>query len=113
MPSPVAHATMGYVIYEICRRYLSDQAWARIGPVHPLLIATVGLSLVPDVDVLLGILMGDLNRFHNNVMNSLVVGLVVALGIGSVIWLSKRSGFCPDCCWVNCAQAEKSRRRVP
>lgn len=93
MPSPIAHAAMGYGLYQICRPLRRQECSRHIGPVPPLLMATVGLSLLPDMDVVVGILMGDLGRFHNNVMNSLIVGLVVALGIGAVGWFRQSSGF--------------------
>ena len=87
MPSPIAHATMGYVVYAVCRSRMPQQGLTRIGSMPRLLMVTVGLSLIPDLDVVLGILMSDLGRFHNNVMNSLVLGVVVALGVGGLVWL--------------------------
>jgi hypothetical protein len=93
VPSPIAHTFMGWVVYRICRRQIAhaDEGW--VGPFPWLLVATTGLSILPDLDVVPGILMGDLGRFHNNVMSSLMAGLVVALGVGGFVGLSQHSGF--------------------
>ncbi len=93
MPSPVVHATMGWVIYQFLRSRMPQEGSRRFGPLPGLLMVTVGLSLLPDLDAVLGILMGDLGKYHNNVMNSLMMGVVVALGIGAVGWLKRGSGF--------------------
>lgn len=93
MPSPLAHATMGYVIYRIVRSRMLGEGARRIGPLPGILMVVVCLSVVPDVDAVFGILMGDLGRFHNNVMNSVIFGLAGALGVGAVGWLKRGSGF--------------------
>jgi len=92
MPSPLAHTTMGYAVYRICRPRKPQQDSRPVGPLPRLLLVAMGLSLLPDLDSVLGILMGDFGRFHNNVMHSLIFGLVVALGISGVMWLRQRSG---------------------
>lgn len=93
MPSPIAHAAMGYLIYRASRSRLPEEASRYVGPLPQLLVASVGLSLLPDVDSVIGVRAGDLGRFHNNLMNSMVTGLAVAVGVGAVAWLMKRSGF--------------------
>jgi membrane-bound metal-dependent hydrolase YbcI (DUF457 family) len=42
------------------------------------------VSMLPDIDSAVGILAGDFGRFHNNATHSLLVGFVVALGVGVV-----------------------------
>ena len=93
MPSPIAHAAMGYVIYRIYQPHLPQKGSRHVGPLPLLLMVTVGLSLLPDLDAVPGVLFGDLRRFHNSVMHSLVFGLVVAIPIAIVVWLRKPSGF--------------------
>ena len=93
MPSPISHAAMGYLIYRASRSRLPEEASRYVGPLPQLLVGSVGLSLLPDVDSVVGILAGDLGKFHNNLMNSLVFGLAVAAGVGAVVWLTQRSGF--------------------
>jgi membrane-bound metal-dependent hydrolase YbcI (DUF457 family) len=58
-----------------------------------LLILTSGLSLLPDLDSLLGLLSGDFGRFHNNLTHSLLVGLGIALVVGALLQWWKGSGF--------------------
>lgn len=93
MPSPIAHAAIGYLIYRGFRSQLPREASNRVGPVPHLLIAVLVLSLLPDVDAVPGILAGDLGRFHNQFSNSLFIGIGVALGVGVLVWLINRSAF--------------------
>ena len=96
MPSPLAHATMGYVVYRMARPRMPQADSRRIGPLPMLLMATVGLSVLPDVDAVFGIMMGDLGRFHNHLVNTPLFGLLIALVVASLVWLKQRSGFL---CW--------------
>lgn len=84
MPSPIAHSAVGYVIYRAQRGRLSGERfrWQRRFTV-PLLI-TLGLSLAPDADSLVGFALGDLGRYHNTVSHSLIAGVAFALVVGLV-----------------------------
>jgi hypothetical protein len=93
MPSPLAHSAMGYVIYRISRQHKSPQDLQYFGPIPRLLLATAGLSILPDADAIPGLLMNNVGQFHNNVMSSLTFGVITAVGIGSMVWLRQRSGF--------------------
>lgn len=84
MPSPIAHIAVGYAIYEIYKPILPEQVSKRVGLVSQLLVVTVILSLLPDLDAVPGLVLGDFNRFHNNLTHSLGCGLVVAIGVGGV-----------------------------
>ncbi len=95
MPSPIAHTMIGYVIYRIFQLRMSHGSTKQIESLL-FLAVTIGLSLLPDLDALIGLLMGDFWRFHNQATHSLIIGLIIALGIGAVIWLRRRSGFL---CW--------------
>ncbi len=53
----------------------------------------VALSLLPDVDAALGLLLGDLGAYHNAGMNSLLVVLCVSLLVAGLAWLRWRPGF--------------------
>jgi membrane-bound metal-dependent hydrolase YbcI (DUF457 family) len=58
------------------------------------LFVTAGLlSLLPDVDSVLGLVMGDFGRYHNNLTHSLSVALMVALAIGAVAGRGGRERF--------------------
>ena len=93
MPSPIAHAAVGYVIYRAFRSRKAVKYSFISGKIPLLLMATVGLSLLPDLDSIPGIIAGDFGRFHNAFTNSIFSGAGVALGIGAAVWLWKRSGF--------------------
>lgn len=92
MPSPLAHAVVGYLVYRAFRSRIPQQSSARVRRLPRLLIATTSFSMLPDVDVVAGILLGDFQRFHNAFSNGVTVGLAVALAIGGFVWLKQRSG---------------------
>jgi len=50
-------------------------------------------DLSPDIDTALGVVAGDLVRFHNNVSHSLIFGLVVALVVGGAAGIMCRRSF--------------------
>ncbi len=93
MPSPIAHAGMGYVIYRLFRPRKGRQEPTLSKKQLLPLAATIGLSLLPDLDTVPGFLTGEFGRFHNTVTNSFAMGLIAALGVGAAVWLSRRSGF--------------------
>lgn len=79
MPSPIAHAATGYLVYR-----LSDLRRRHAPPALALLV-TVGLSFLPDLDSILGLALGDMKRFHNNLAHSFVFGTLVALALGGLV----------------------------
>ena len=93
MPSPIAHTAIGYLILKVYQRghLQKGQNWTR--DVSFTLIVILGLSILPDLDSIAGILMGDFGGYHNNWTHSLLVGLGVALVIGSLVWFTRHSGF--------------------
>ena len=93
MPSPIAHTTMGYVIHKIYWGRGPGQTQRRFSPLPGLLVLAAGLSLLPDVDSIAGLLLRDFGRYHNNGSHSLLIGLAVALVIGALAWWRKQSGF--------------------
>ena len=93
MPSPIAPAAAGYLVYRAFRSRIPEEACAYVGPFPRLMIAAVSLSLIADLDTVPGILSGNFERFHNNFTNSLVFGVAVALGVGGAVWMKQRSGF--------------------
>jgi len=84
MPSPFAHAAAGYFIYYNLRQKLPDGR-ARLLTIPSQLLIIVGLSLLPNLDVLPGIITGDIGRFHNNFTHSLMVGVLVALAFAVLV----------------------------
>ena len=95
MPSPIAHVTMGLVIYRLFNRAPQPHGPQARSPslVPRLLLATAALSLLPDLDAAVGAVVGDLGRFHNNVAHSPLFGLAASLGVGGLVWLRGKAGF--------------------
>jgi len=93
MPSPLTHSFIGYLIYRVLQVQLPGEYDKRILLVPQLLVITVGLSILPDLDAIPGILMDDIGRFHNQWMNSFVVSVIVALCVGFAVWMWRGTGF--------------------
>lgn len=77
MPSPITHVAAGYLIWKAGREPLrlpSGRSPSLAG-----IAAFAFLSLLPDADAIPGILLRDLERFHNNFSHSLFSGLVLSL----------------------------------
>ena len=79
MPSPVTHAAAGYLL---SRYLLKDYTGFRPGMIW----AGVALSCLPDIDAAVGLLLGDMGRYHNHMMSSPFFALLVAGGAGAVAW---------------------------
>ncbi len=93
MPSPIAHLTAGYVVYALGRTKSPQRELRPLGPIPGLLALTSGLSLLPDVDSVLGLLTGNFGRFHNNLTHSLLLGLGIAVTLGLLMRWLRGSGF--------------------
>jgi inner membrane protein len=57
------------------------------------LIFAVGISLLPDIDSIAGILMGDFARYHNNISHSLLASLLAAFLMAIFARLIVKAGF--------------------
>lgn len=82
MPSPLVHATAGYILYRVFRRQDNEDVTR---PDVPLLATTFFFSVLPDIDVALGFWHRDMGNFHNQESHSLFVGLFVALLFGGLL----------------------------
>lgn len=82
MPSPIAHTAVGYTIYQAYIHLNSDQPSEKSR--RRLLITITSISLLPDLDSLFGITLGDFGRRHNNISHSLVFGTMAGLVAGTV-----------------------------
>jgi hypothetical protein len=94
VPSPIAHLTVGYLVYLAGRRRAlalddsAEPARAR----RRLLLTAATFALLPDVDSVVGLLVGDFGRYHNNGTHSLLVGAAVAPAFAAIM-ARKRRGF--------------------
>lgn len=84
MPSPIAHLGMGYAIYGYSRRKLSEYK-KRPGKLPFQMILIMGLSLLPDLDVIAAMIFRDMQNFHNNFSHSLLMGIPVAVLIAAIL----------------------------
>jgi membrane-bound metal-dependent hydrolase YbcI (DUF457 family) len=92
MPSPVAHLGIGYAIYRYYKHQLAEHQipnWK----FSLQMIMVVGLSMLPDLDVIPAIIFRDMRGYHNNNSHSLLVAIPVALLIASAFYRIYRSKF--------------------
>ncbi len=97
MPSPIAHISVGYVIY--CCLRSKWTAKTRVNPeVKPsppwrgaarrggfLLFTCIFLSLLPDMDCIPGLFTGNLKPFHNYYSHSIFVLLLAAVPLAFLV----------------------------
>jgi membrane-bound metal-dependent hydrolase YbcI (DUF457 family) len=92
MPSPIAHLGAGYVIYGYYKHKLPENRgslWKF--PLQMLLI--MGLSLLPDVDIIPAIIFRDMKNYHNNFSHSLLLAFPVSLLVAVLVYQMYRSNF--------------------
>jgi inner membrane protein len=65
------------------------------GPLPILLAITVVFAMLPDFDALLGLIAGDIGRFHNHGTHSLVIGLVISVLAAVILRVWKKYSFFP------------------
>lgn len=75
MPSPILHCAAGVACYCLDRRALGRRARRNLGFI-------VAASLMPDLDFLPGLLIGDPNRYHCGLTHSIGFAALVALVFG-------------------------------
>ncbi|MCH7872409.1 MAG: metal-dependent hydrolase [Planctomycetes bacterium] len=80
MPSPVLHCAVGAAIYSLRRGSLGRKR----GRLAGLIIIA---ALLPDIDFLPGLIVGDPNRFHNGPTHSILFAILAA---GMLTWLAGR-----------------------
>lgn len=93
MPSPLAHSAVGYIVAKVLLPRYRKKGNNDLGKNKKLVIATVIMSLLPDFDSGLGVLLGDFGRYHNNISHSLVFGLVTSVLIGLIVKVAMKGQF--------------------
>jgi membrane-bound metal-dependent hydrolase YbcI (DUF457 family) len=92
MPSPIAHLGLGYAIYRYYQpRLPQDQRHFWKIPLQVALV--IGLSLIPDLDVIPAILFKNMHAYHNNFSHSLILAIPVALLLAGIFYRIYRSDF--------------------
>lgn len=83
MPSPLAHTAIGYVIAKVSVNLNDSKLRSQKG--IRILLAIIIVSLLPDFDVVPGVLLGNFGKYHNNITHSLFFGLAVSIAIGFIV----------------------------
>ena len=92
MPSPITHVAVGYAIYRLARSRRRGVTTG-VEPAWLLLAVACFVAMLPDLDVPVGLALGDLGRFHNYGTHSLIVGLGVALALAGIASLARLGRF--------------------
>lgn len=93
MPSPIIHTGLGFIIYRVIRDRFHGQYKLKNTGLPLVLVLAVGISLLPDIDVIPGILANDLGRYHNNISHSIIFGSMVALLLAVIVSRTLKSGI--------------------
>jgi inner membrane protein len=81
------HTTAGYIVYRIFRNRLPQRFSKSIWRIPFLLLIFSIFAMLPDIDSVVGIITGDIGRYHNNATHSLFVGLFISLAFSGVVSL--------------------------
>lgn len=92
MPSPIAHLGAGFAIYRYYEHKLPPSR-RRIWKFPLQMVMVIGLSLLPDLDILPAIIFRDMKSFHNSASHSVFVAIPVALLLAGAFHRTYRSSF--------------------
>lgn len=92
MPSPIAHLGTGYAIYCYYKRRLPENQ-VRLWKLPFQMIMVMGLSMLPDLDIMAAIIFRDMQNYHNNFSHSLLLSIPVALLIAAILRQIYHSDF--------------------
>jgi membrane-bound metal-dependent hydrolase YbcI (DUF457 family) len=92
MPSPISHIAAGVIIYRSLPAEARQNGYKKFIGIPVLLILILSISLLPDVDAVLGIVTGDMGGYHNQASHSLFTGLIAALFLGLLMrwWIGAK-----------------------
>ena len=92
MPSPIAHLGAGYAIYRYYKRKLPENRGSLWKFPLPMFFV-MGLSLLPDLDIIAAMIFGDMQKYHNHASHSLLSGIPVAFLIAGIFHRTLGSNF--------------------
>ena len=92
MPSPIAHLGAGYAIYRYYKRKLPENV-RRLWKFPLQMLLTLGLSLLPDADIIAAIIFRDMGNYHNNFSHSLLLGIPIAILLAVIVRQIYHSDF--------------------
>lgn len=79
MPSPIAHLSVGYVLFAFFRRHLNGSVLAITGKGRILAGLCLFFAMLPDLDAVFGFATGTMGRYHNQWTHSLILAFAMAL----------------------------------
>jgi hypothetical protein len=87
MAFPIAHATAGYLVYRLDPRR-ARRAWPRA-------LAFMAIANVPDVDYLVGFLIGRPGVFHRGISHTVLGALIFGGLAGTLMWWRRKDRWWP------------------
>ncbi len=90
MPSPLAHTLTAYIVYKKTNCFKNQFNDVKNSY---LFIWSVFFSMLPDIDVLPGIIFNDMYNYHNQMMNSLFMCIVLSFITGIVAKFILKKSF--------------------
>ncbi len=78
MALPIAHATAGYLVQRLGRRRAPGVDW-------PLALAFMAIGNLPDVDFVVGFLLGRPGTFHRGISHTVVAAIVFGIVGGTLL----------------------------
>jgi membrane-bound metal-dependent hydrolase YbcI (DUF457 family) len=95
MPSPISHIAAGIIIYRSLPASKRINNKVKFFQLPVLVLIILFMSLLPDVDSVLGFLTGDMGNYHNQASHSLFTGAAAALLFGLILrwWLKGKLLF--------------------
>lgn len=92
MPSPIAHLGAGYAIYRYYKRRLPENR-GQLWKLPFQMIIVMGLSMLPDLDIIAAIIFRDMKNYHNNFSHSLIFAVPIAFLIAGIFHRIYGSNF--------------------
>jgi membrane-bound metal-dependent hydrolase YbcI (DUF457 family) len=92
MPSPIAHLGVGYAIYRYYKGKLPENR-VSLWKFPLLMLLIIGLSLLPDLDIIAAVIFRDMQNYHNGLSHSLLLGIPIAVLIGAILRQIYHSDF--------------------
>jgi inner membrane protein len=88
MALPIAHAVVGYVVHRLDWRRASASAWPRA-------LAFMAIGNLPDVDFLVGFVLGRPGAYHRGITHTVVAAVAFGMIAATVLWWRRTDRWWP------------------
>jgi membrane-bound metal-dependent hydrolase YbcI (DUF457 family) len=82
---------MGVAVYRLWPWRQSVLTGRKVIGIPVLALVVIGLSVLPDMDAAVGIILNNLGRYHNNLVGAPLFGAGVAVGVAALTWRWRRT----------------------